>query len=251
MNGLMDPSWANWEDTTSGAGTTNVDSNYNLTITAAAGDVAYKRLKQVANAGDIVEFKVEARLTSTSTPTGGVYIDWPTTGNLLTSVEVDSQSWKSYVLRFTVPMDHDQTTDSVQFVCGAITADDSSVEYRNPRIKIENGLSSRIWACGLVNVSAAGAATLVNSSPNVNLYSYAYSAPDLTITVPKVVNVAGNDPTPVASVTTTSPAAIGCKVDHTISGTGTFVVKLIDMSTGVYLAGNPASDTTVYVEVKY
>tara|TARA_R100000951_G_scaffold95062_1_gene84009 strand:+ start:783 stop:1538 length:756 start_codon:yes stop_codon:yes gene_type:complete len=251
MNSILDPSWGNWEDTTSGSGTTNVDANYNLVTTAGVGDVAYKRKKMVVTAGDVVEIKVEARLTSSATPTAGIYIDYPSTGNLLTSVEIDSQQWKSYTLKFTIPMDHSQVTDTLQVVCGAITTDDSAAEFRNPRMKVLNSMAARVWACGLVNIDSSGVCTLVPSGPSANLLSYSYSAPDLTVTVPRVVNVTGNDPTPTARVTTTSPAAYGCKADYEVSGTGTFVVKLLDMSTGVYLAGNPSADTTLYIEVKY
>lgn len=259
MNLNMDTSWSNFSITTTGSGSESVTSGI-LTASALVSETAYRTCRYAASEGETLIFSCEARvLTNDGTnPNPGIFVDHPSFPNSQNSLYFDSEHWKYYELRFTVPLSHTKSTDFITFGAGSWLVTDGSAEIRNPRLRTESigPMSSSVWACAWVSISAAGSATILeenNISSAVWTSGAGSSDSVLLVTVPGIPATLDIEPRPKVLGTITGGAGYIPKTSSTITGgaNGQFNVKILDTATGLYIQNNPSSTTEIYIEVSY
>ena len=257
MDVIVDKSWANWESVIDGDGAASVNADKVLSVSGSIGSRSYRRLFKAIKPGQTYRFSVRARLISSTGDTltdPGIFVDWPDTGSLATYINIDSTQWKRYEITYTTPPETDPEQDCLAIACGVISSTGGAAEFLEPKIEAINGVEMPgVWACGLFEIDTAGNVTLVESSPTTGINSFSYNAPDLELDVDGVDPQANIKPVPTAFMTTFGPDSYIAKASSTITGNenGKFNVKILDTATGNYLAGNPSSNTRIYVEVRY
>lgn len=185
MTNIATTTFNDWDEVLTGTGAITASGD-KFSISSIAGvDKAYFRKYIPAIPGEKVTLTCLARVVSGSSGTyGRLGIDYPNSGQLKNSVEIDSTSWKEYSVSFTVP--HTAAYNSlVHFVVGTWTALGGEVEVTSPRISVENGTYSAfpkvIGAC-LVKLQS-GVAEINPNFARIGVESVSYSSSTKQLTV--------------------------------------------------------------------
>ena len=185
MTNIATTSFNDWDQTVTGTGTITASGD-KFSISSSVGvDKAFLRKNIPAKPGEKVTFTCLARLVSGSSGTyGRLGIDYPSGGQLKTSVEVDSTSWQEYSVSFTVPHTAEYD-DLVLPVVGAWTSLGGEIEVTSPRISVENGTYGafpRVIGAALVKLQA-GTAEINANFVRIGVESVSYSSATKQLTV--------------------------------------------------------------------
>lgn len=160
---------ADWDNITSGDGTYSENTEgTSATVSAGSGSGRSYVLKRFpVAAGDLVTFKFLARKIS-GQPRASM--DYPAAGQSKTVVDIDSEDWMEYEIRYAIPHTHNETTDIIQATCGVFTNESGSAEISNLRIDVDCGVkgSQRVTCLGLLALSKVGG--VVTPSINTNFH---------------------------------------------------------------------------------
>lgn len=234
MTNIATTSFHDWIQT-SDAGTTLTASGDKYTIASTVGTRAYLRKKLNAKPGEKVTFTCLARLVSGSSGTRPrLGVDFPSSGQLKTSVEIDSTSWQEYSVSFTVPHTADYD-DELIFVVGAWTSLSGEVEVTAPRISVENGTYSafpRLIGAALIKIQS-GVAEINSNFAQVGIESVSYSSATKQLTVQLdrgIGNGVFNAPIVYANLTHDNGWSYVTKAGGYDRANARFTIEFFDMS---------------------
>jgi hypothetical protein len=145
--------WAQWEYYNNSLTATMTVNQYGVRLIEKPNDdgSVNGRLYPRVLAGDDVLFTIEARLIDGDLEADtcpSIAIDYPETANPVVEVKIDSSSWKQYQLRYTVPFDA-ADGQKLPISAGVYGGRVGSVEFKNPRLRIQNGQSHQMHGIGI------------------------------------------------------------------------------------------------------
>lgn len=153
-----------WRTFVSGGGAVSiVNSGRTLRCTTtASADIADGYWRLNISGGARVRFRISARNLSGN---GVVTIESPL-DTRKNRINVDSTTWKDYVLEFTAPKYVDVAMIAIKIGVTSTETGANSVEFQKPRIEVfdESMAPSQVIAMGLVRVTASGGGVGINAN---------------------------------------------------------------------------------------
>lgn len=192
MNLPLSKYLVDWDNITTGDGTYS-ENTEGTSATVSAGFTtgrSYILKRFPVTAGDVISFKFLARRIS-GDPRAS--IDYPTSGQSKTALDIDSDEWMEYELQYAVPHTHNDSTDIAQCTSGVFTNEAGSAEIANPRISVSGGVKgyARVTALGLITLSKSGGVvtpTLNSNFHNAGILDINFVGNYLNIKTPPTVS---------------------------------------------------------------
>ncbi|MDN6874072.1 hypothetical protein QO209_16645 [Pseudomonas citronellolis] len=153
-----------WKTYSNGAATVSiVNTGRTLRCSKTAdADSAYGYWRLNISGGARVRVRISARNLSGN---GVITLENPL-NTRKNRINVDSTTWKDYVIEYTAPKYVD--TAAIAFLCGVTTTElgTNSVEFQKPRIEVfdESMGPTQVIAMGLVRVTASGGGVGINAN---------------------------------------------------------------------------------------
>lgn len=228
-----DHRFTSWGTFQNGAATAVISNGVLACQSPDTSSSAYGRKRIFLKPGELVTVRFVARLISGGGDTApGCNIEFPSEGDVVSGVKLDSTEWKEYAVSFAAPWTAGDG-DYLQISLGSFTNRVGEAEFILPSIDISNAIygAPRRIAQAYIKLDA-GVASLHSLFANHGVRSVSYSAAnkELTVTVDPVTE---GLPIPFVGISADNAAAVVAKPYEIFSGS--VKIKFMDTATGAFI----------------